>query len=258
MPDRICVYTAVFGNYDTLFQPDVVPDDVDFVCFTDDPDIVRGVWEPRVVTNDDLSPKLMSGRRKVLAHRFLPEYEYSIWVDGNLHLRGPVHELLDRYLEGYNLAVPVHSRRDCIYDEGRACIEQGKADPEAIRAQLDRYHDASFPEGFGLSATRIVLRCHNAPEVVEAMETWWDEYRRGAERDQLSFEYAAWVSDLSYRQSDIDFNNSKYVVLHPHRPADGIGGVMWDLVLRTQLKGPQPTARAFELLSKALASYLSK
>lgn len=256
MANDIVVYTAVFNNYDELFQPEIVPDGVDFVCFTDDPDIACGVWEAEVIDDEDLSAKLMSGKRKVLPHRFFPEYKYSIWVDGNLHLHGPIQELLDYYLDGHDLAVPAHSRRDCIYEEGEICVELGKADPEAVHAQLARYRDVGFPESFGLSATRIMLRRHNADNVVEAMEAWWDEYQRGAERDQLSFEYAAWESDLNYNQFDLDFHDSEYVVLHPHRPSDGVGGDVWALVLSAQLKGPERTTRVFELLSRTLDIYL--
>ena len=32
---KVVVYTAIIGGYDTLNEPLVKPDGVDFVCFTD-------------------------------------------------------------------------------------------------------------------------------------------------------------------------------------------------------------------------------
>ena len=32
---NIVVYTAIFGDYDDLYEPLVRPKNVDFVCFTD-------------------------------------------------------------------------------------------------------------------------------------------------------------------------------------------------------------------------------
>ena len=33
------VYTAIFGGYDFLYEPEIKPDNVDFVCFTDNKNI---------------------------------------------------------------------------------------------------------------------------------------------------------------------------------------------------------------------------
>ena len=36
------VYTAVFDDYDMLLQPEEAPEQVDFLCFTDDPKKATG------------------------------------------------------------------------------------------------------------------------------------------------------------------------------------------------------------------------
>ena len=35
---------------------------------------------------------------KLLPHRFLSQYDVSIWMDGNFLIRDDLNELLDRYL----------------------------------------------------------------------------------------------------------------------------------------------------------------
>lgn len=231
MDNNIIVYTAVFGNYDVVLEPEVIPDDVDFVCITDNPDIARGVWEPLVISDDNLSPKLRSGKAKVLAHEFFPNYEYSVWIDGNMHITGDIREVIENNLKEKNMAVPDHKDRDCIYEEAHACMESGKAESEEIIHQMNRYREEGFPENFGLSETRILIRRHNESDVIDTMEKWWDEYQKGAERDQLSFEYAAWKLNFDYEHLDIDYyKGGPCFNLYPHKPM-GLLEEIWEFLL---------------------------
>lgn len=43
--NRIVIYTAIFGKYDALKEPDYVDAEADYVCFTDQPDIVSNVFD---------------------------------------------------------------------------------------------------------------------------------------------------------------------------------------------------------------------
>ncbi|PGF14326.1 hypothetical protein CP556_21695 [Natrinema sp. CBA1119] len=257
MSGDIVVYTAVFNDYDVLLQPEVTPSNVDFICFTDEKDIAKGVWEPHLINEYEISPKLMSGKVKTLPHQFFSEYDYSVWVDGNIHIIGDIRKVLKECLQDQesNMAVPSHPRRSCIYDEAEACIRLDKADPERIRAQMKRYRNLGFPEEYGLSETRILLRKHNEEEVVEAMGTWWKEYKKGAERDQLSFEFAAWKCDFEYKNWVVDYENSEYFRLYPHKISNERFGDVWELLLRTQAKRSGTSARLLELSRGALGIY---
>lgn len=257
MSENIVVYTAVFNDYDVLLQPEVTPCNVDFICFTDEKDIAKGVWEPHLINEYDISPKLMSGKVKTLPHQFFSEYDYSVWVDGNIHIIEDIRNLLKECLQEQdsNMAVPSHPRRSCIYDEAEACIALDKADPERIRTQMNRYRNLGFPEEYGLSETRILLRKHNEEEVVEAMETWWKEYKKGAERDQLSFEFAAWKCNFEYKNWVVDYENSEYFRLYPHKISNKRFRDVWELLLRTQAKRSGTSARLLELSRGALGIY---
>ena len=260
MSDDIVVYTAVFNDYDVLLQPKVMPSNVDFICFTYKKDIAKGVWEPYLINEYDTSPKLMSGKVKTLPHQFFSEYDYSVWVDGNIHIIGDIRYILEERLQeqNTNMAIPLHPRRNCIYDEAEACIALDKADPEEIHAQMERYRNLGFPEEYGLSETRILLRKHNKKEVVEAMETWWKEYKKGAERDQLSFEFAAWKCNFEYKNWVVDYENSEYFRLYPHKISNERLGDVWELLLRTQAKRSGTSARLLELSRGALGIYADR
>ena len=77
------IYTAIFGGVDKLAEPKCVPPGCDFVCFTN-ADVTSKVWDVRVMNRLHDDPVRDAKRYKVLPHRFLKEYESSVWVDGNI------------------------------------------------------------------------------------------------------------------------------------------------------------------------------
>ncbi|WP_411964463.1 glycosyltransferase domain-containing protein [Haloferax sp. YSMS24] len=244
----IVVYTAIFDNYDFLLPPRNPNDSLDYICFTDNPNMESDIWDFRIVSDEEDSPKLQSGKYKTLPHRFLPEYKYSIWVDGNIHIHGNLTDLANKYVPETDLAVPPHPDRDCLYDEAQACVNLNKSDPEATAKQMQRYRKAGFPENFGLSETRILIRNHSAENVVNTMECWWKEYRDGANRDQLSFEYAAWETGLNYESLDIRYDNkSEYFHIYPHKPPGFISEKCMEYMIKATLNTPTKFKRVIWL-----------
>ena len=104
---NIVVYTAIFGGYDVLQEPKVVSQNCDFICFTDTKRKIRG-WEVREVKASHGDPTRNARMYKILPHRFLGEYKYSVWVDGNVLVRGDVNELIDTYLKDVRVAAYDH------------------------------------------------------------------------------------------------------------------------------------------------------
>jgi hypothetical protein len=210
------IYTAIFNHYDALVNP---PDDNnDYICFTDNPKNVPENWETRKIAFDELSPKLASGKVKTLPHKYFSEFEYSIWIDGNIVIKKDPSDIIDEYLQDTNIAVKRNPFRDCVYKEAKHNVKRGLTDRKSTQQKMEKYRCNGFPENFGLSETRILIRKHNSEDVISAMETWWEEYKEGPKRDQLSFEYAAWVTDLEYSflPSKIDVD-SDYFQRYPHK-----------------------------------------
>ncbi len=236
---KIVIYTAVFNQYDLLISPKYTAKNIDYVCFTDKANIATGVWEPRIVDEYEMSPKLMSGKIKTNPHILFPEYDYSIWIDGNIQITEDPRQLINKYLSKTPVAVPSHPKRDCIYQEGNACMDGNKADQEKIRKQLSQYQKEGFPQNYGLSETRVLIRDHNDSKVIDCMEIWWEEYRKGAERDQLSFEFAIWKSGLEYNQIDSNSNTNPIYLRHPHRLPNSKYTYIYDILLYTYIFGPK-------------------
>jgi hypothetical protein len=204
---RVVVYTAIIGGYDTLNEPLVKPDGVDFVCFTDR-EMESETWEIRKVTPLYEDSTRTARKYKVLPHRWFPEYDYSIWIDGNKIIEGNILDYISQLGKG-NLSLFDHTKcfdkRNCVYQEAAAIFRLGqepgktyKDNPLTIKSQMERYLSEGYPQNNGLAFTCVVVRKHNDVDTVNLMEHWWTEIKYGSKRDQLSFDYVAWKNNYSF------------------------------------------------------------
>ena len=86
---KIAIYTCIIGAYDELQQPRVLEDGFDFICYVGRGEKTAeriGVWEIREIPESLGDPGLDSRWPKMHPHLLLPEYECSVWVDGNVAL----------------------------------------------------------------------------------------------------------------------------------------------------------------------------
>jgi len=222
---KIVVYTAIFGGKDKLIEPKIRPNNVDFLCFTDS-DLVSRYWKI-VKTEGLVGDSTRSARRiKILAHKYVKDYDYSVWVDGNLLVRGDINALVDKYLEDKNLAIFNHSNnqdsRDCIYDEAESIfnkMEIGRykdVNREEIQMQISKYQKDQYPRHNGLAVTMVILRRHNSPDVINVMEDWWHEVLNYSKRDQISFNYVVWKNGLDFIYLPGDSRKNKFFKWTPH------------------------------------------
>ena len=197
---RIVVYTAIAGGVDQLREPVHVSPRVDHVCFTDNPHLASTHWELRPFDERFENPTRTAKKPKILPHRYFPEYEVSVWIDGNQTVEADLAELAESSLENRSLALFRHpDGREDLYDEARACIRLGKDDPDTINRQVERYREAGFPGRAPDPDVHGARPPASRPAgLVEAMEDWWREIGAGSRRDQVSFDYVAWRHELAY------------------------------------------------------------
>ena len=192
------VYTCITGLYDGLIEPEYITDGYDYVCFTDNNDFSSGIWDIRPLPKEVEGLSQVKKQRfiKINPHLFLPEYELSVWVDGNITLKGSLNELTEKTLvDDCSIYVPKHPSRDCIYSEAKAVISMKKDKEENVNPQIDRYEEEGFPSKYGLLQSNIVIRKHNNEDCKKLMEAWSDEVINGSHRDQLSFNYVLWKNN---------------------------------------------------------------
>lgn len=130
---------------------------------------------------------------KICPHRYLSEYDVSVWVDGNIRVTGDLSELAAEYdLEKTPLFTRIHPSRDCVYDEAAAVVRFGKDTAGNVGETTRRYREEGYPAHAGMAETCVVLRRHNDTRCRLFDEAWATELLRNSHRDQLSFNYVAW------------------------------------------------------------------
>jgi len=86
----------------------------------------------------------------------------------------------------------VHPKRNCIYDEGLACIGCKKELRNVVEKQLERYRAEGYPKHAGMVETGLLLRKHNDMKCKLLCNAWASELLKESHRDQLSFNYVCW------------------------------------------------------------------
>ncbi len=195
---KIVVYTCITGGYDNILEPSFVTPGVDYICFTDNMSMKTKRWKLRPIPTELAGYSKVKQQRgvKILAHRYLSDYDISIWVDGVVDVRGNIKDFLKPFdFDTYSVFIPEHPARKCLYKEIDACIKIKKLKGDEItlaKKQLERYRAEKFPENYGLVQTNVMIRKHNDQYSKDLMEKWWSELKDYSHRDQLSFNYALW------------------------------------------------------------------
>ncbi|GHE20564.1 glycosyltransferase family 2 protein [Halomonas urumqiensis] len=200
---RVAVFTAITGGYDPLIEPEEVVFEWDYILFTDGSVQSETVYETRSIPFEDEDPVRVARFVKLNPHFLLPEYDYVLWVDGNVFLRKGIHEEVIRHIHNQERAVfRKHPDRDSVYQEIYKCQELKKDDFGLMNDQLRRYQEKNYSQSSVFFETNVILRKTTDPGVINFNEAWWRELRLGSRRDQLSVNYALDSSGLRYSVFD--------------------------------------------------------
>ncbi len=210
------VYTVMFGSSDRLKQPAILDDDFDYYCITNRADLDFGIWKPILVSSIHRDSRRTARIFKLRPDLIFDTSELSVFVDASILILRPIGEFVRNYCTGSAIACFRHGARDCAYEEARACLLQGKDDPDTIRAQMRAYRRAGYPEHSGLVASGVLVRSHEDPEIRTLMDEWLQEIETRSVRDQLSFNYASWKLAIAYNEIDLDIFNNPYFEVKPH------------------------------------------
>lgn len=210
---RICVYTVMMGDYESLNeQPISYETDIPFICFTDNPTLISSTWEIRTVTPIFPGDPIRSQRYlKTMAHRVIPDYDISIYIDNTVLLKRTPGEILKCIDLSSGICIPLHSFRNSVGDEYLEVFKLRLDDPIRIAEQLAHARDA-FPEILDEKPfwAGIIIRSHHNESVVRAMELWSLLICRYTRRDQLSLNLALKMTKLQPNTLSVDNCNSSF------------------------------------------------
>ena len=180
------IYTAICGKYP------IERDDI--YCFTGE-----GMFQ---------EPVMEAKRYKILPHKFFPEAEFTIWVDGNIYPKMQKDYMVAQLLGEADIAIFRHGFRENVYQE----FEELRHDPrfhipylqDKMAEQEARYKKEGLPP-VQLYECNFMIRRNNS-RVNDLMDKWWVEICRYSWRDQLSFPYVFWKYGKGVKLRVLDGN----------------------------------------------------
>ena len=205
-------YTYVSDGYDDLINHRYVCKNWEYICFTNNPKLLKrsriGIWKIVPSKFEKLDSKRNSGWHKTHPHILFPEYDVSVWVDANVNILTPY---LSKYINIHNdniIITPLHFRRDCIYDEVQEVRIVKYDSDQSLDNMLDLLNKARMPKHYGLNETNIMFRRHNTDVVKKIDSDWWNCIENYSARDQCSFNYVLFKNNINI--SDISIPNARF------------------------------------------------
>lgn len=201
------VYTCMFGYSEHFGNFDYSDPDVDYICFTDDPDLKSDIWRFVLVNCPALDPARLAKRYKHLPHLFLPEYERSIYIDNTIQLKVTPSSIFERF-KNDQMVMLRHPERNCIYDEAEVVKAARYDDPAVVDRQMEFYRRLQYPAKNGLNVSGFLLRNHSSLEMQNACFEWHSQLLLFSKRDQLSWKFCAWLTGFSPTTVNEDVHNN--------------------------------------------------
>ncbi len=205
MANSRAVFTSLTGDYETLNDFDVA-DDVDRICFTDNPTVTSSVWRvihvPLALPSDPMRSQRVV---KILGRPELDDYSETLYLDNSVRLKVSPNQILDSWLENTDLAIPRHSFRETVEAE---FVEVRAAELDTF-ARIDeqrRHYEAEAPHILKQQPywNAMIARRRSEPKVRETMERWMMHVLRYSRRDQLSINFAIAATGVEAAQIPLD------------------------------------------------------
>jgi hypothetical protein len=141
---------------------------------------------------------------KFFPHKFFFDYDWSVYIDGNLRILNDLSLIVDEMSRDEELiGCPKHPDRSTVMEEIPVCRSLGKfssADLQIIDTQIEKYLADGMPENQPLTENNFIVRKHSDPRVQELMDSWWKNLEAYTKRDQISFPYVVWKSGLPIKR----------------------------------------------------------
>lgn len=237
---KIAVVTALAGDRDDLKDPEVRFESADYIAFVDDPTKhPSAVWDVRTLPTGWSLDVAYSDRRsarliKALPDLFLPNYDYSIWVDGNIQLVHEPKRMIEKFIVASNADLSCFPHRDriCPYAE-LLTVRIARLDhTHNIKHMHSLYRSLDIKRRSGVYETGLLLRKHGTRSMNFGL-CWWETMCRSSSRDQLSFPIA--VNKTGARVHAITPGHvwrNPYMSMSIHANHTGLDSTIWSRLCR--------------------------
>lgn len=218
MTKKICVYTCITGNYDHLHELEHPEKNIHYYCFTNNPKLKSNTWTIINIKNEGLDNCRLARKIKILGHPTVNQYDIAVWSDADVVWQKPITEFIKKYFKDTSFSIFKHHARNNIHDEAIACLRCRKDSKDSIEKNLKFYKSVNFPDNNGLCESTVFIKHPKDPKVIKTMEEWFNMVKTYSRRDQLSFNYAVWKTNLKVTYIPLVVWENPWFYIAKHTP----------------------------------------
>lgn len=201
---KVAVFTCITGGYDNLNKPLVINKQCDYFLITDVPNDVKIENEEyytripisQVVPDNLTTPKAQNRYCKAHGFEVFENYDYSIYVDGNIQIIGNMIDLLKK-IGKYGVAFHRFTYGEDVYEHAMSLAIRSRINREDACQEMQKLAKKGFPRNYGFPEGGVVI-CDHHCEDGKRILTEWNDYYNGAlaKRDQLYLPYVLWKNGI--------------------------------------------------------------
>ena len=221
----VFVCTVLMGDYDFLLpvHKEEYNKSWKYICYTDKDRSIKG-WEFRKLPENvrDLSAFLQTRYIKLFCQSIINLPGIYVYIDANISLGKDFGVLYEKFLKSEkHLGLIKHPDRANVFDEFNCALKMNKlkSQDDVARKQIESYSlDKKFAGVDILFENNISFRKYYSNDIDELMNSWWLELKVWPTRDQLSFPYILFKSNVEYFMLNLNIRKpNDYVFIHGHR-----------------------------------------
>ena len=203
MIPKIAVYSANIGGYEQFYDHMEQSVPYDHIVFTD-----RGVVDNtgrikyrKVTKPDSVSNHVAYKKLKMLPEKFLPGYDITIWIDGNMRMASPffIEEMVSMLGDGYFAAAShcmayINQKRYDLYDEVEASIADGNYSEEPFDKLVEYAKNSGYLPHHGLWLSGLLVRTPGAARLNHVWHSLTEQFSTKRPQCQATLSLAHYLT----------------------------------------------------------------
>lgn len=185
------VYKSIFGGYDTLngIPEELICPDTDYFVISDTTISLPRPWRLILVKNTSGSNVIENRRYKMMGPENIKDYKTSVYLDGNIDIKGDLSELINSLDKDKDIYAFLHPKRNNVSDELKACLIYNKITiKEYLESKNKTYKKFKEPQR-ELYECGILIRNPKSLPLSNSMIEWFELFQEHIHRDQIYFPF---------------------------------------------------------------------
>nr|WP_318381083.1 hypothetical protein [uncultured Enterobacter sp.] len=188
----VAIYRVITGGYDNISSEifktydDNTHFHFSYFFISDNPVTVPAPWQYIQLVRKHQNPAIDNRELKLKIPPFLREFDYTIYLDGNIIIKSPLNEIMQKVVRENNLiyAYP-HYRNPTLREEIVSCFIYSRITFSELCA-TKKLLSSFLNMDIGFECGVIIRKKYNE-KLKKLGEVWFQYYFRNAKRDQFYF-----------------------------------------------------------------------